>query len=141
MSEIITLIKSDPVTVEYAVSNWENRQDSAFYTWGDVQTLAWVRYTPEEGEEIEIYVVVAGEMRLHYDGKEIRNAQQLEEAGITTDSELYELGEAEKLEWENNSWYEILSENEELDEVHHTLSEAVNRAKEIVREMAEGGGE
>jgi hypothetical protein len=98
-----------------------DRQDSAFYTWGDTNKVAIVSY----GErEFSIYCV--GEMRIHYKDQVIRYCDDLVNAGITNDSDLSKIDD-EGGEWVNNSWFEIYDElaQEYTMEVYHEVKDAI----------------
>ncbi len=108
------------------------RQDSAFYTYGD-SSVVW----GEDGNPF--YVLCSGEMRIHAkrtaddDHTEvIRYTNRLEEWGITNDADLAkwtDKGE-EVFEWVNNSWFEVAHEDEGdfFSEPFHTLDEAIEYA-------------
>jgi hypothetical protein len=102
-----------------------SKNDSAFYTWGDCETIERVG---------NLNVCVNGEMHVIYtdpSGTEhiIRNAKQLEEAGIVDDQDLYYADDQGRLEWENNSWFEVFADEADTGEVFHNLEEAIAFAK------------
>jgi CRP-like cAMP-binding protein len=107
------------------------RQDSAFYTYGD-NAVVW----EEEGKPF--YVICSGEMRIHAvteDGhtEVIRYTNRLEEFGIKTDAQLAEWTDKgeEVFSWVNNSWFEVLHEDdgEFFSEPYHTLDDAIGYAE------------
>ena len=119
--------------------------DSAFYTWTENHTLT---ATVVFGER-EIRVFCDGEMRIHiWDSKEareinphvydvIRYCDHLSSVGITTDEELRKADEAGRIEWINNSWFDLYAYGEGiedgwLDAVSHDLNEAILQASELI---------
>lgn len=98
-----------------------DRQDSAFYTWGDVNQVARLTY---KDREYTIYCV--GEMRIHYKDQVIRYCDTLIEAGITCDDDLSKIDD-EGGEWINNSWFEVYDHlNDEYTmEIYHTVRDAI----------------
>ena len=105
------------------------RQDSAFYTYGDT-SVVW----EEEGKPF--YVICAGEMRIHAtkDGhtEVIRYTDRLEEFGITNDTDLSSWSDKgeQVFDWVNNSWFEVCHEGEGdfFSEPLHSLDEAIKYA-------------
>ena len=108
----------------------KDRQDSAFYTWGDSQNVASLTY----GEK-EFLIVCVGEMRIHYKDQVIRYCDDLINAGFTNDRELFKL-EDKGGEWVNNSWFEVLdtTTNEYTMEVYHTVQDAIETVASWITE-------
>ena len=107
----------------------EDRQDSAFYTWSDINLVARLSY---KGNEFGIYCV--GEMRINYKDQVIRQCNHLKDLGIKNDTDLANI-EKEGGEWINNSWFEVedYTAEEFTGHIFHTVKEAVEEtAKEIV---------
>jgi hypothetical protein len=113
------------------------RNDSAFSTMSaDYEILYWDN---PESENRRFYVSRSGEMRIHArkallsDYEVIRYTDQLEDFGITNDTELREWEDKgeEYFSWQNNSWFEVCSRkegDEDLAIVIHDYAEA----KELV---------
>lgn len=122
-----------------------NHQDSAFYTWDAQghQLVATVEY-----KDREIRVFCDGEMRIHlWESKEarergdspqvIRYADRLVEAGITNDEELIKASEEDRLEWINNSWFDLYAYGDDIGDgwinaVGHEVDESVDQALGII---------
>lgn len=117
------------------------RQDSAFYTNTAGMEIVW-----DKDPNGRFYVVRNGEMRIHYSPDlesqtVIRYTDQLEAIGVLTDEDLErfnDLGD-EMFTWVNNSWFELVDNDEPDDgEVYHELDEAVERAVHLSQRQAEG---
>jgi hypothetical protein len=104
----------------------------------------------ENADARRFYVARNGEMRinarnsLNNDYTVIRYTDQLEDFGITNDSELREWEDKgqDYFEYDNNSWFEVCSRtegDEELYEVFHVLSEAVAHAESLWETYGENG--
>lgn len=121
------------------------KQDSAFYTMSADYEIVW-----ENADARRFYVARNGEMRinarknLNDDYTVIRYTDQLEDFGITNDTELREWEDKgqDYFEYDNNSWFEVCSRtegDEELYEVFHSLSEAVAHAEYLWEIYGETG--
>lgn len=121
------------------------KNDSAFYTMSADYEIVW-----SNSDAWRFYVARNGEMRinarknLNDDYTVIRYTDQLEDFGITNDTELREWEDKgqDYFEFENNSWFEVCSRNEgdeELYEVFHSLSEAVAHAELLWETYGETG--
>ena len=132
----------DDVTIEYAYVCPENQQDSAFHTMSaDFEGLATLTYRTRV-----VYVCRAGEMRIEVpqfdaDGEwshsdTIRYTDDLESIGIDTDEKLAEL--SEKYQdydiWQNNSWFEVYSDDYPDGEIYHEFNEAIKGALEFIKD-------
>ena len=104
------------------------RQDSVWYD----EQVALLTYKKGEIEE-SASVLCLGEMRLIYKDLSIYNALDLISAGIKNDKQLYKV-EDNGGEWINNSWFEVLGDDENGDlGIYHTAKEAIEEgAKELV---------
>ena len=102
----------------------KDRQDSAFYTYGDSSTVAIITYGDRE-----LRVLCLGEMRLIYGDRTIYDVEDLISAGITNDKKLGKVSEEEG-EWVNNSWFEIYDVDlGDTDfNVYHEARDAINTA-------------
>ena len=123
-----------------------SQQDSAFYTTSDSWELVWTEDCEKPQNEADklAYVVVCGRMKLRARNKPtdewttIYTAFDLAKFGITTDEQLQELEQrgSEYCDWANNSWFEVWQESVTdqdtfLDNVYHTVDEAIAEAKRI----------
>ncbi len=102
-----------------------NKQSAEFYVdSADTQSL-W------EGERY--YVIRNGEMRIIYNDEIIRYTDQLIAAGITNDETLEKLFSSDELSLVDNPWFEVVDSSDPTDdgEVYDTLSDAIERAKEL----------
>ena len=113
-----------------------NKEDSAFYTTGDAETLVKVSF-----EDEEFIVLVAGEMRIELpDGNSIRNRWQLDDAGIETDAQLREIDENA---WQNNSWFEaydaIDGDISYENEIFGSVEDAIKWCVESIQFKINGG--
>ena len=79
-------------------------------------------------------VLCCGEMRVEYNGNTIRYLQDLYENKIMNDKDLYKLEEGNNVTWINNSWFEIVSEDQDWDwcEPSHSVEEAIMYAVETL---------
>lgn len=141
------------ITTEYHLpiedSNKKPMRDSAFFV-GDyghelVATVA------DATRDRTISVYCDGEMRIHlWETKEardrgdapevIRYVDRLLEAGLTNDELLAKANEEERLEWVNNTWFDLYadapndSELGWLNAVHHDIVEAVEQAQALIND-------
>ncbi len=99
----------------------KDRQDCAFYVWGDTSSVATLSYKDQE-----LTLVCVGEMRIHYREEVIRYTDRLIQAGIKNDKDLAKI-EAEGGEWINNSWFEVYDENAHIytDDIFHEVKDAI----------------
>lgn len=121
----------------------------------DCQDASWYVSSPTETHEHVATVSVGdktvmiyrdGVMRVHvWDNAQsrvagdaptvVRDTQGLDEAGIMTDAQLADAHDCDRVEWLNNAWFDLYSNDVEegddtwLDRVAHSLNEAVAEAK------------
>ena len=123
----------------------QERDDAAFYVWdaNGHQHIANVVYGNRE-----VGVYCDGEMRIHLWADKaareqgetpeiIRYTDRLNAAGITTDTALYAAIDAERLEFINNTWFDLYmsdetNNGEHADTVTHTLTDAIAAAKALI---------
>jgi hypothetical protein len=96
-----------------------------------------------------ISVYCDGELRLHvWESKEakeanadyrvIRYSDRLAEAGIETDEQLQKALDEERIEFENNSWFDLYADDDAVGEagwlncVHFDVEEAILQASELI---------
>jgi hypothetical protein len=139
--------KSD-ITVTYEATDHERQfcKDPAFYVWG---ASAHEHVATVTMGDREIKVFCDGEMRLHvWASKEaridninpevIRYCDRLVEAGIDTDEKLQKALDEERIEFDNNAWFDLYANDDMvgdagwLDCVHFDLDEAVLQASELI---------
>ena len=121
-----SLVEADPDIYN------KHKQDSAWYTNGyGTSLVVRVQY-----KERNYDVLCCGEMKVEYNGNTIRYLQDLYENKITNDKDLYKLEEGSDVTWINNSWFEIVAEDQDWDwcEPSHTVEEAINYAIEMLLE-------
>jgi hypothetical protein len=115
----------------------EGREDSAWYTHSaDQHDLV---ASVSNGERT-VYIYADGEMRAHlpYDptdwkqGHEvIRYCDQWGQHDIKNDKDIFEMSEEGLIEWVNNSWFDLYNDDH-LDSVQHTLSDAIESAHKLL---------
>ncbi len=122
------------VKTRYATSNRRRPEDASFYTDGDGHSWA---ATVTHGDS-SIHVYADGEMKLLVWAEDgtidvVRTCEDLVGAGIGTDAKLAKV--TGRSEWVNNSWFDLYDgeTGDHLDAVCHTLTEAINLAKENLR--------
>lgn len=126
----------------------EQRTDPAFYVYGNANHNYVASVSYKNNPRINIYC--DGEMRINlWDSVEardrneephvvVRYSDQLERAGITCDSELYQA--TERTEWINNTWFDLYSEDESIGDygwincVTHSLGDAISSAMNFLIE-------
>jgi hypothetical protein len=95
---------------------------------GEMRVILW---QSEDCDPVEANIVA-----------EIRTADDLERAGITSDEKLAEY--EDRLEWENNSWFELFDSNDggfhDFTEVYHTLDDAILAAVDTLLAASEQEG-
>ena len=138
------------VKTSYEVTEKERQfcNDPAFYVW-DAQAHQLVATITANDREIRVFC--DGEMRLNlWESKEarergddpevIRYCDRLMRAGIDTDEKLQEADDAGRIEWINNSWFDLYTNNHNvgedgwLDCVCDTLSDAIEQATLLLSE-------
>ena len=107
------------------------RQDPAFYVYEQGSEVVW------QVDGNPFYVIRNGEMRINYSPDleseiVIRTTDQLDELGISTDTELQKftaLGD-EMFYWDNNAWFEVCSTDDPdfYTDAIHELDNAVLNA-------------
>ena len=113
-----------------------DRDDPAFYT-GDSDIVARLAYKDREWE-----IRCLGEMRISIKGIDhiIRYPDRLIEAGVNCDRDLQDLEEAGKLEWINNSWFEVVDSNNPdrwQEWIYLDIKEAIEEVAKKIKEIKE----
>jgi hypothetical protein len=108
----------------------DQRRESVFFTNGLVATVG------IDGYNIDIYA--EGNTRLNYaNGDDIRIFSTPDDfiyGDLETDAKLLEIQDDEDYYWVNNNWFDLYINGEHLDQVTHTIDEAIESAKAIVAE-------
>ena len=125
------------ITWEQPDERAEGREDSAWYTHSSAHDAV---CTVSNGER-EITIYADGEMRAIVDDDgTIRYCDQWSEHGITNDAEIFEASEDGRIEWVNNSWFDLYATDHNvgdfgwLDSVCHSLTEAIEQATVLLSE-------
>ena len=118
----------------------EGREDSAWYTHSaDQHDLV---ASVSNGERT-VYIYADGEMRAHlaYDPTDWSKGHEVirycdQWGDIKNDTDIFEASESGRLDWVNNSWFDLYNDNDfigyHLDSVQHTLSDAIESAHELL---------
>jgi len=108
----------------------DHRRESVFFTNGLVATVG------IDGYDIDIYA--DGNTRLSYDdGHNMRTYSTPDDfiyGDLETDEKLSAIQDDEDYNWVNNNWFDLYIKGEHLDQVTHTIDEAVESAKAVVAE-------
>lgn len=108
----------------------DHRRESVFFTNGLVATVG------IDGYNIDIYA--EGNTRLNYaNGDDIRIFSTPDDfiyGDLETDEKLSAIQDDEDYYWVNNNWFDLYINGEHLDQVTHTIDEAVESAKVVVAE-------
>jgi hypothetical protein len=111
------------------------REDSAWYTYQSSHDAV---ATISNGER-EITIYADGEMRVTVFGESIlRYCDQWREHGITNDADIFEASENGRIDWVNNSWFDLYATDHNVGEdgwlncVNHTLSDAIEQATALL---------
>ncbi len=132
------------ITREQTAHEREFCKDPAFYVWSNHQLVAQVAY-----KDRKISVYCDGEMRLRvWASKEaridninpevIRYCDRLRETDINTDAKLQKALEEERIEFDNNAWFDLYADDDTvgdqgwLDCVHFDVEEAILQASELI---------
>ena len=132
------------ITREQTPHEQEFCKDPAFYVWNSHQLVAQVAY-----KDRKISVYCDGEMRLRvWASKEaridninpevIRYCDRLVEADINTDEKLQKALDEERIEFDDNAWFDLYADDETvgeqgwLDCVHFDVEEAILHASELI---------
>ena len=119
-------------------------KDPAFYVWSNHELVAEIEY-----KDRKISVYCDGEMRLRvWESKEaridnsnlevIRYSDRLVSAGIDTDDKLQKALDEERIEFDNNTWFDLYANDDTIGEggwldcVHYDIEEAILQASELI---------
>ena len=108
----------------------DQRRESVFFTNGLVATVG------IDGYDIDIYA--DGNTRLNYDdGHNTRIYSTPDDfiyGDLETDEKLSAIQDDEDYTWVNNNWFDLYIKGQHLDQVTHTIDEAIESAKAVVAE-------
>ena len=108
----------------------DHRRESVFFTNGLVATVE------IDGYEIDIYA--EGNTRLNYnDGYNIKIFSTPDDfiyGDLETDDKLVAIQDDDDYYWVNNNWFDLYIKGEHLDQVTHTIDEAIESAKAVIAE-------
>ena len=134
------------ITREQSAHEREFCKDPAFYVW-DASAHQLVARVAYKDRTISVYC--DGELRLHvWESKEARDAKadykvirysdRLAEAGIETDEQLQKAIDEERIEVENNSWFDLYADDFSVGDqgwlncVLFDVEEAILQASELI---------
>jgi len=116
----------------------DGREDSTWYTYQSQHDLV---VTVSNGER-SISVYADGEMRVHIeqdgDVVVVRYCDGFSGLGINNDADIFEASESGRLEWVNNSWFDLYADDQSvgdfgwLDCVQHRLTDAIEQATALL---------
>jgi hypothetical protein len=116
--------------VYHGMKPHDHRRESVFFTSGCVATVGM------DGYEIDIYA--DGVTRLNYtNGDDIRVFTTPDDfiyGDLETDAKLLEIQDDEDYYWVNNNWFDLYRNGNHLDQVTHTIDEAIESAKVLIAE-------
>ena len=108
----------------------DQRRESVFFTNGLVATVGM------DGYEIDIYA--EGNTRLdYYDGYNTRSYSLPDDfiyGDLETDEKLQAINDDPDYHWTYNNWFDLYIKGEHLDQVTHTIDEAIESAKAVIAE-------
>ena len=119
----------------------QGREDSVWYSHSaDHHDII---ATVTNGERT-IHIYADGEVRVHipYEVSDwskghhvVRYYDQWAEHGINNDDDIFQASENGRLEWENNSWFDLYADGQGwADCVNHTLTDAIASAVELLND-------
>jgi hypothetical protein len=134
------------ITREQSAHEQQFCKDPAFYVW-DANAHQLVAQVSCGDRTISVFC--DGELRLHvWASKEaridnanyqvIRYSDRLAEAGIETDEQLQKALDEERIEFENNSWFDLYADDDSVGDagwlncVHFDVEEAILQASELI---------
>jgi hypothetical protein len=107
------------------------RRESIFFERG------WVATVEIDGYAVEIYA--DGETNLRYKAGEdyyynLCSPSDFIHSDLDTDEKLEAINDDEDYYWINNNWFDLYINGDHLDQVTHTIDEAIESAKAVVAE-------
>lgn len=116
----------------------QGREDSAWYTYQSQHDEVVTVSNGERG----ITIYADGEMRVIVRDEDsiIRYCEEWTENGINNDAEIFEASESGRIEWVNNSWFDLYATDHNvgdfgwLNSVQHSLTEAIEQATALLSE-------
>lgn len=108
-----------------------DRKDSVFFDSGLVATVGL------DGYAIDIFADGKTTLRRTYDVDHtyyLCSPQELIDDGIDTDEKLSQTNDDEDYYWAENNWFDLYENGQHLDQVTHSIDEAIENAKAIIGE-------
>ena len=107
------------------------RRESAFFERG------WVATVEIDGYAVEVFA--DGDTNLQYKAGEdyhynLCSPSDFIRSDLDTDEKLEAINNDEDYYWVNNNWFDLYINGNHLDQVTHTIDEAIESAKEVVAE-------
>ena len=107
------------------------RRDSVFFDRG------WVASVEIDGYKVDVFA--DGDTHLKFKAGEnyyydLCSPNDLTQSGLDTDEKLEAINDDEDYFWVNNNWFDLYIDSEHLDQVTHTIDEAIESAKVVVAE-------
>ena len=108
-----------------------NRRESVFFERG------WVASVEIDGYKVDVFA--DGETNLQYKAGEdyyynLCSPNDLIRSDLDTDEKLEAINDDEDYYWVNNNWFDLYINGEHLDQVTHTIDEAIESAKAVIAE-------
>lgn len=107
------------------------RKESVFFERG------WVATIGIDGYEVEVFADGDTHLKHTYGTDyyyDLCSPNDLIHAGLDTDEKLEAINNDEDYFWVNNNWFDLYIDGEHLDQVTHTIDEAIESAKAVVAE-------
>ena len=128
---------------QYSDHHFRHCADPSFYTEGDSHSL--VAYIETLEKRVSVYcdgLMLAllwesgRERKSGAEPKRIKNLEQLIATGIDRDVYLAGAELGGRVEWVNNSWFDLYGENgEHLNSIHHDIGSAIEEAVKRVKKV------
>ena len=120
-----------PYEIDYGTTPHPQRRESIFFERG------WVGSVEIDGYKVDIYA--DGETNLQYKAGEdyyynLCTPKDFLLSDLDTDEKLEAINNDEDYFWVNNNWFDLYINGDHLDQVTHTIDEAVESAKVLVAE-------
>lgn len=108
-----------------------NRRESVFFERG------WVATVEIDGYAVEVFA--DGETNLRYKAGEdyyynLCSPSDFIHSDLDSDEKLEAINDDEDYYWINNNWFDLYINGDHLDQVTHTIDEAIESAKAVVAE-------
>ena len=117
--------------IDYGKKPNPERTESVFFERG------WVASVGIDGYKIDVFADGDTHLKYTYGTDyyyDLCSPNDFIEAGLDTDKKLEAINDDEEYYWVNNNWFDLYINGEHLDQVTHTIDEAVESAKVVVAE-------